>query len=83
MGDSRVLWGISRALVLIQDGGDRSRKNFGVHFGALERTQVFTGICGNRFIGIQINISINLGQGFMKANALLLRSQWRFCFAAP
>ena len=54
-------------------GGDRSRKDVLVHFGALERTQVLTGICGIRFIVIQINTSINLGHGFKKANALILR----------
>ena len=48
----------------IQDGGDRSRKGFWVHFGALERTQVFTGSCGIHFIVIQINTSVNLGHGF-------------------
>ena len=71
MGDSRVLsllswgmWGISQEFVLIQDGGDRSRKDVWVHFATLERTQVFTGICGIRFIVIQINTSINLGHGF-------------------
>ena len=62
------MWGIGRGFVLIQDGGDRSckRKDFWVHFGQLERTQVFTGICGIHFIVIQIN-------GFKKANALKLR----------
>ena len=34
------MWGISRGFVLIKDGGDRSRKDFWVHFGTLERTQV-------------------------------------------
>ena len=29
---------ISRGFVLIQDGGDRSRKDFRVHFGALSQT---------------------------------------------
>ena len=64
------MWSSSRGFVLIQDGGDRPRKDLWIHFGALERTQVFTGICGIRFIGIQINTSINLGHGFKKANAL-------------
>ena len=63
----------SRGFVLIQDGGDRSCKDFWVHFGTLERTQVFTGICGIHFIVIQINTLINLGHGFKKANALILR----------
>ena len=56
VGDSRVLSllalgmrGISRGFVLIQDGGDRFRKDFWVHFGTLERTQVFTGIFWNPF----------------------------------
>ena len=55
MGDSRVLsllsrgmWGICSGFVLIW-----------VHFGTLERTQLLTGICGIRFIVIQINTSIN------------------------
>ena len=55
--------------MLNQDGGDHFRQDFWVHFGALERTQVFTGICGIRFIVIQINTSINLGQRFRKAKA--------------
>ena len=62
VGNSRVLsllswgmWGISRGFVLIQDGGDRSRKDLWVRLGTLERTQVFTGICGIRFTVIQIN----------------------------
>ena len=67
------MWGISTGFVLIQDGGDHSRKDFWVHFGTLEWTQVFTGICGIRFIFIQINASINLGHGFKKANAFILR----------
>ena len=58
------MWGISRGFILIQDGGDRSCKDFWVHFGTLERTQVFTGIC--HFIVIQISTS-------MRANALILR----------
>ena len=53
------MWGISRGFVLIQDGGDRSRKDFW-HIG--EWTQVFTGICEIHFIVIQINASINIGQ---------------------
>ena len=60
-----------RDLVLIQDGGENSRKDFWVHFSTLERTQVFTGICGIHFIVIQINILINLGHGLKKA--LILR----------
>ena len=86
-GDSRVLallslgmWGISRGFVLIQDGGDRSCKDFWVHCGTLERTgtQVFTGICGIGFIAIQINTWINLGHGFKKENALMLKCQLLF-----
>ena len=58
--DSRILsllswgmWGISRRFVLIQDGGDLySPKDFWLHFGTLEWTQVFTGICGIRVIVI-------------------------------
>ena len=34
---------------------------------------MFTGICGIRFTVIQINTLINLGHGFKKANALILR----------
>ena len=91
MGDSRVLsllsrgmWGISRGFFLIQDGGDRSHKDFWVHFGTLERTQVFTGISGIRVILIQVNTSLNLGHGFKKANALTLRiANDCFCSAAP
>ena len=67
------MWGISSGFVLIQDGGDHSCKDFWVHFGTVERTQVFTGICGIHFIVIQINTLINLGHGFKKANALILR----------
>ena len=86
VGDLRVLsllswgmWGISRGFVLIQDGGDRPRKDFWVHFGTLEWTQVFTGTCGIRFIVIQINTSINWGHGyFKKASALILRCRWLF-----
>ena len=33
----------------MQDGSDHSRNHFWVHFGTLERTQVFTGICGIPF----------------------------------
>ena len=72
------MWGISRGYVLIQDGGDRSLKDFWVHFGTLEWTQVFTGICGIRFIVIQINTSIYIGHGLKKANALILRRRWLF-----
>ena len=75
----RFDWYISRRFVLIQDDGDRSRKDFWVHFGTLERTQVFTGTCGIRFIVIQINTWINWGHGyFKKANALILRCWWLF-----
>ena len=70
---SRVTWGISRGFVLIQDRGRRSRKDFWVHFGTLEWTQVFRGTFGIRFVVIQINASINLGHGFKKADALILR----------
>ena len=80
MGDSRVLsllscgmWGITRGFVLIQDGGNRSRKDFWVYNCTWEGTQVFTGICGISPIVIQINKSINLGHGFKGANALILR----------
>ena len=52
MGDSHILpllsggmWGIGRGFVLIQDGGDRSHKDFWVYNRTWERTQVFTGIC--------------------------------------
>ena len=85
VGDSRILshfslrmWGISRGFALIQDRGDRSHKDFWVHFGRLERTQVFTGICGIHFMVIQINTLINLGHGFKRANALILRCRWLF-----
>ena len=71
MGDSRVLsllsggmWGIIRGFVLIQDGDVRSPKDFWVRFGTLKQTQVFTGICGIRFVVIPINTLINLGRGF-------------------
>ena len=57
---------------LIQDGGDRSCKDFWVHFSTWDhskwRVQVLTGICGIRFIVIQISTSINLGHEFKKAN---------------
>ena len=69
---------IGRRFVVIQDGGDRSRKDFWVHFGALEQTQVFKGFCGIRFIGIKIITSFNLGYGFNKANVLILRSRSLF-----
>ena len=81
-------------LVLIQDGGESFRKDFWVHFSTLERTQVFTGICGIHFIVIQINTLINLGHGLKKANSLILRvfkfkfqvllflHYLHFCFAA-
>ena len=60
------------APVLIQDGGDRSRKDFWVHFDTLGRTQVLTSPFGIHFIVIQIlNTLINLGHGFKKANALI------------
>ena len=48
--------------VLIQDGDDRSRKDFWVHFGIGADTSA------HLFV-IQINTSINLGHGFKKANA--------------
>ena len=85
VGDSRVLsllswgmWGIRRGLILIQDGGDRSHKDFWVYNRTWERTQVFTGICGICVIVSQINTSINLGYGFKEASALILRSWWLF-----
>ena len=53
--------------VLIQDGGDHSHKDFWECFGTWERTRVF------RHIFMQINTTINLGHGFKKANALILR----------
>ena len=65
--------GISGGFVLIQDDGDRSCKDFWVHFGTLERTQVFTSICGIHFIVIEINTWIK------KAN---LEMPMTFCFAA-
>ena len=65
--------GISRVFVLIQDGGDHSRKDFWLHFGTLERTRMLTGIGEIRFIVIQINSSIILGHSFKKANILILR----------
>ena len=40
----------SRGFILIQDNGDCSHKDFWVHFGTLERPQVFSGIFGIRFI---------------------------------
>ena len=64
-----VAFGISQGIGSNQDGGDR----FWVHFGTLERTQVFTGICGIRFTVIQINTSNNSEHGFKKAKALVLR----------
>ena len=76
------MWVICRRFVLIQNGGGRSRKDFWVHFGTMERTQVFTGICGIRFIVIQINTSINrpfpsslvaLFQGESKCEAILMK----------
>ena len=79
------MWGITRGFVLIQDGGDRSWKDFWVHLGTLERTQVFIGICGIHSIVIQINTLINLGHGFKKANALIsvnIETPMTFCFAA-
>ena len=60
------MFGIGRGFLLIQDGGDSSPKDFWVHFGTLERTQAFTGICGIYFIVIQINTSINLGHGLRR-----------------
>ena len=76
VGDSRRMWSVSRGFVLIQDGGDLSRKDFLVHFGTLERTQGFTGICEIHFIVIQINTLINLKHGLKKADALILRCRW-------
>ena len=67
------MWGISRGFVLIQDGDDHSHKDFWEYFGTWERTQVFTGIYDIRRIVMQIYTSINLGHGFKKANALILR----------
>ena len=58
------MWGIRRGFVLIQDGGNRSHKDFWVYNCTWEGTQVFTGICGVSPIVIQINKSINLGHGF-------------------
>ena len=85
VGDLRVflllswgMWGISRGFVLIQDGGDHSHKDFWEYFSTLERTQVYTGICGIRRIVRQIYTSINLWHGFKKANALILRCRWFF-----
>ena len=72
------MWGISRGFVLIQDGGDHSHKDFWEYFSTWERTQVFTGVCGIRRIVMQINTWINLGHGFKKANALILRCRWFF-----
>ena len=63
---------ISRGFVPIQDGGDRSCKDFWVHFSTWDhsrwRIQALTGIRGIRFILIQISTSINLGHEFKKAN---------------
>ena len=80
VGDSHVflrlswgMWGISRGFILIQDGGDHSHKDFWEYFSTWERTQVFTGISVIHRIVRQIYTSINLGHGFKKANALILR----------
>ena len=72
------MWGISRGFVLIQDGGDRYRKDFWVHFATLEWTQVFRGNCGIRFIVIQSNASVNLRHGFKKTHFLILRFRLLF-----
>ena len=74
------MWGISRGFVLIQDGGDHSHKDFWEYFSTWERTKVFTGICGIHRIVRQIYTSINLGHGFKKANALILRIANDFLF---
>ena len=37
---------------LIQGGGDRSHRDFWVHFGAMERTQVFTPWGGTPYNGL-------------------------------
>ena len=63
----------SRGFVLIQAGCDQSCKDFWVHCGTLEQTQVFTSVCEIHFIVNQINTLINLGHEFKKANALILR----------
>ena len=70
------MWGF----VLIQDGGDHSCKDFWVHFGTLEWTQVFTGIYGIRFVVIQINALTNLGHEDKLFN---IEMPMTFCFAAP
>ena len=72
------MWGISRWFILIQVGGDHSRKDFWVHLSTLEWTEVFTSICGIRFIVIEINTSVDLGRWFKKANAVILRCWWLF-----
>ena len=66
MGHSRVL-SLNGGFVLIQDGGDRSRKDLWVHFVTLERTQVFTVFVES--VLLLFKSSIN----FKKANALILR----------
>ena len=58
------MWSISGGFLLIQDGDDHSRKDFWVHFGTLERTQLFMGISGICFIVIQVSTLLNLGHGF-------------------
>ena len=72
------MWGISGGFVLIQDGGDRSFKDVWVHFGILERTQVFTGICGIHFIVIQIN-TLDMD---LRRQTFNIEMPMTFCFAA-
>ena len=70
VGDSRVLsllcrgvWGIRRGFIQIQDGDHRSCKGFWVNLATCDhsrwRTQVSRGICGIRFIVIQISTCPN------------------------
>ena len=51
------------------------------YIGTLERVQVFTGICGIRFVVIQFNTLINLGYGFKKANDFLFRCSVKTTFS--
>ena len=85
VGDSHVflllswgMWGISRGFVPIQDDGDHSHKDFWEYFSTWEWTQAFIGICGIHRNVMQIYTSINLGHGFKKVNALILRCPWFF-----
>ena len=65
--------GIIRGFVLIQDGRDSFLQGLPGTFWHIGADTSVHRYLWNPFIVIQINTSINLGHGFKKANALILR----------